>query len=131
MPQVWLRVAIAGVLFVSLACALLAPPPRRPATTRQIAVITWFGLAFAGAGGSALATGRLVAAMLLVAVSVEWLLFAGWRLRYRSGDDGGEDDGKPLEPRPDDPEGLDWDRFEREFRAYAESQSTRRDAAPR
>jgi hypothetical protein len=118
-PPLWVRAVIAGVLLVSLAVAVLGPRPRRARSAREVGFVTWCGLACAGAGGAALAAGHRGYGALLVGLSVEWLLLAGWQLRSRP-DDGGQDQDESPEPWPIDPEALDWERFEAEFRAYAE-----------
>jgi len=119
-----LRLTVLGVLVLSLLAAYLGPRPRRAWPARRYAAAVWCSLLVVLASLVALLADQRLAAAILVALSVEGLCLAGWLARHRPRDEEPEAE-EPAPPPPEGPEEVDWDRFEREFGAYAERRGAR------
>jgi len=112
------------VLVLSLLAAYAGPRPRRPCPPGRYAVALGCSLLAVLAALATLLAEQRLAGVILVAASVEGLCLTGWLARHRPGDEKAE--AEEPSPPPPDPGHFDWDRFEREFRAYDARRGVRR-----
>ncbi len=113
-----------AVLVVSLLGAYAGPRPRRACPPRRYGAALGCSLLTVLAALAALLAGEHLAGAILVAASVEGLCLAGWLARHRPEDE--RPDAAEPPQVPSDPGRFDWDRFERDFRAYDERRGARR-----
>ncbi len=119
------------LLAITLAAAILlsacAAAPRRAVPGRDLRRLVLSALALYAVGGLASLTHHPVLAGLVYAAGIIVCALAAWLSRGTDSEDpprGGED---PVDERPPpEPDGLptlDWNEFERAFRAYSERET--------
>jgi hypothetical protein len=122
------------VLAIALAAAIVtsayAPAPRRRARRAELWRLAASALMLYAIGVLALLRERPTIAAGAYAAGIATCAYAGWRARGTDSDDDSGGGSDPTEgPPPPDPDGLpriDWNDFERAFRAYAERASRTR-----
>lgn len=126
------RIAIAGLLGVSIAIAMLGPAPRRLRPGLAGGLIG-ASLALYLTGALALIDEHMLTGGFAIALAGEAMCAAAWLARFRAngpapGDDGEDDDGPDGGPGGDDdgPDPQRWEEFEAAFRRYA-SEARERD----
>jgi hypothetical protein len=115
--KVAFAVVLAGAIFVS-ACAR-APRHSVPAT--ELRRLVGSALVLYAVGGLATLTHHPALAAMVYATGIGIAALAAWLSRGRDQDDppgGSEPFDEPPPPEPEGVPGLDWDRFEREFRDW-------------
>lgn len=122
------KVTLALLLVGSVLVAYFGPPPRRPVALPVRGAILLAGLVGYGLAAAALATGSLLAGVLVLVLSSELMCAAGWLGRGQApgSDDDGDDDGGGGGGRRPKPPPLDWDAFELAFRRYARERDRQR-----
>jgi len=115
---------VLAVLVLSLLGAYAGPRPRRPCAPGRYAAVLGCSLMAVLAALATLLAGQRLAGAILVAAAVEGLCLTGWLARHRPGEERPEAQDPPLPPS--DPGHFDWDRFERDFRAYDARRDARR-----
>jgi hypothetical protein len=126
---VWLRIAFAALLLMTIAVAFVGRPPRHRPRRR-----TWRRLAGAGAACYGIGCGALLMddpalSAALVGVGVETLSVVAW-LGRGLGDEGDGDEGGGPEPGTDPPGGI-WDEDDdRAFWHYVERRGSRSPRVP-
>jgi hypothetical protein len=98
--------AIAAVLVLSMVRAFFGPPPRQ---ADRVAAAGWMVAGLLLLGTVLLSDASVRPRDVLAAGAVESVCVAGWWLRGRRDDDGGEGEPRPAE----DPPAPDWDDFDR------------------
>lgn len=121
-----LAVALAGAIIISAS----ARAPRRSTSRGDLQWLLLGALALYAVALLAMLRHRGELTILLFAAGIATSALAAWLSRGR--EDGGLTGGyEPIDlhppPGPDDLDGFDWARFERDFRAYVER---RRDPVP-
>lgn len=117
---VW-KLALAGALAGAIIISASARAPRRSVPRADLHWLLFGALALYGVALFAMLRHRGPFAVLLFATAIAASAFAAWLSRGR--EDGGLSPGdEPIDrhppPAPDDLGGIDWERFERDFRAY-------------
>jgi hypothetical protein len=117
---VW-KLALAAALAGAIIISASARAPRRSVPRGDLRWLLLGALALYAVALFAMLRHRGPIAVLLFATAVAASAFAAWLSRGR--EDGGQSPGdQPIDrhppPAPDDLGGVDWDRFERDLRAY-------------
>ncbi len=122
------KVTLALLLVGSVLLAYLGPPPRRVVPMRVRGAVLLTGLVGYAIAATVLATGALLAGVLVLAVAGELVCAAGWLGRGQApgSDDDGDDGGGGGGGRRPKPPPLDWDAFELAFRRYARERDRQR-----
>ena len=108
-PTVAWKVAFAIVLVAAIATSALARAPRRAADPAELRRLVVCALGLYAIGGLATLTHHSALAGLVYASGIGVAALAAWLSR-----------GRDQEDPPDGVPWWDWDRFEREFRDYAQ-----------
>jgi hypothetical protein len=120
-PDAW-KPALAVVLFAAILVSVCMAAPTHPIPRRDLHRLVLSGLALYAAGGLAALAHRETLSGLVFAAGILTCALAVWLSRGRDSEDpppGDDPRDDPPPPGPDGFPGLDWDDFERAFRAYA------------
>jgi hypothetical protein len=121
-PNAW-KLLLVVALLAAIALSMCWAAPRSAVPRGDLHRVVLSGLSLYAVGGLAALAHRVTLAGLVFAAGIMTCALAVWLSR---GTDSGDppDDEKPVdEPPPPDPDGLhelDWEQFERAFRAYSE-----------
>jgi hypothetical protein len=122
-PSIAWKTALAVVLVIAILLSALAAAPRRASQPGELRRLVLSALGLYGVGGLASLTHHPALAGLVYAAGIAICALAAWLSRGTDSEDppGGDE---PVDERPPpEPDGLpelDWDDFERAFRAYSE-----------
>jgi hypothetical protein len=123
-PTVAWKVAFAIVLVAAIATSALARAPRRAADPAELRRLVICALGLYAIGGLATLTHHSALAGLVYASGIGVAALAAWLSRGRDQEDPPDGGSEPVDeeppPQPDGAPWWDWDRFEREFRDYAQ-----------
>jgi uncharacterized membrane protein YfcA len=121
---VW-KLAFAVVLMMAIAASACARAPRRQVDPSELRCLVGGALVLYAVGGIASLTHHQVLAGLVYGAGISIAALAAWLSRGRDQEDPPDGD-EPVDeeppPSPDGTLGVDWARFEREFRDYASHQ---------
>ncbi len=128
-PLAW-KLAFAAVLVAAIAASACARAPRRAADPVELRRLVICALGLYGIGGLATLTHHSVLAAVVYATGISVAALAAWLSRGRDQEDPPDGGSEPVDeqppPRPDGVPWWDWERFEREFREYAQRRSVDR-----
>ncbi|HTU95242.1 MAG TPA: hypothetical protein VMF14_05325 [Solirubrobacteraceae bacterium] len=128
-PTVAWKLAFAIVLVAAIATSALARAPRRAVPPAELRRLVVCALGLYAVGGLATLTHHPALAGLVYASGIGVAALAAWLSRGRDQEDPPDGGFEPVdEEPPPEPDGMprsDWDRFEREFRDYAQRQAGR------
>ena len=123
-PSVAWKLAFAIVLMGAIATSAFARAPRRAADPAELRRLVVCALGLYAIGGVATLTHHSTLAGLVYASGIGVAALAAWLSRGRDQEDPPDGGSEPVdEEPPPSPDGMpwwDWDRFEREFRDYAQ-----------
>jgi hypothetical protein len=123
-PSVAWKLAFAIVLMGAIAASAFARAPRRAADPAELRRLVVCALGLYAIGGVATLTHHSTLAGLVYASGIAVAALAAWLSRGRDQEDPPDGGSEPVnEEPPPQPDGIpwsDWDRFEREFRDYAQ-----------
>ena len=128
------KVALAVLLGAGIFTSAYARAPRKAVPRGDLGRLVACAIGLYAVGGIASLTHHPVLAGLVYAAGITVCAFAAWLSRGTDSDDPPDWDQPADEQPPPDPDGvpwLDWDEFERAFRAYADRQRQRRPASLR
>jgi len=121
-PTVAWKLAFAAVLLAAILASAWARAPRRSVPGTELRRLVLCALGLYAVGGLASLTHHPALAGLVYGAGISVAALAAWLSRGRDQEDppdGDEPAQPPPSPDPDGVPGLDWERFEREFREYA------------
>ncbi len=123
-PSVAWKLAFAIVLMGAIAASAFARAPRRAADPAELRRLVVCALGLYAIGGVATLTHHSTLAGLVYASGIGVAALAAWLSRGRDQEDPPDGGSEPVDeeppPQPDGMPWSDWDRFEREFRDYAQ-----------
>ena len=134
-PSLAWKLALAFALGGVILFSAYGRAPRQPLPRADLRHLVLAALGLYAVGSVAWLTHHAAIAALVFAAGIATAALAAWLSRGVDSDDP-PSAGEPADEHPPPgPEGLDWDRFEREFRTYARSRErdargSRRDRAP-
>src|ERR1700759_4141078 len=119
------KMAFAMVLVAVIATSALARAPRRAAAPEELRRLVVCALGLYAIGGLATLTHHSALASIVYATGISVAALAAWLSRGRDQEDPPDDGGsEPVDEQPPPgPDGVpwwDWERFERDFRDYAQ-----------
>lgn len=115
------KVAFAVVLATAIFVSACARAPRQSVPAAELRRLVASALVLYAVGGLATLTHHPALAAMVYASGIAIAALAAWLSRGRDQDDppgGSEPFDEPPPPEPDGLPGLDWERFEREFRDW-------------
>lgn len=120
---VW-KLAFAAVLVAAILASAFVRAPRRSAPPGELRRLVICALVLYGVGGLASLSHHPALAGLVYGAGISIAALAAWLSRGRDQEDPPDGDQPMAPPPPPDPDGmrLDWQRFERDFREYAQRQ---------
>jgi hypothetical protein len=114
------KLAFALALVATVFASACVRAPRQSVPGSQLRQLVLSALGLYAVGGLASLTHHEMLAGLVYGAGITVAALAAWLSRGRDQEDP-PDGGEPVDSRPPpEPEGLDWDRFERSFRDYSE-----------
>jgi hypothetical protein len=129
-PSLAWKLAFAAVLVAAIAASACARAPRRAADPAELRRLVICALGLYAVGGLATLTHHSVLAAVVYATGISVAALAAWLSRGRDQEDPPDGGSEPVDeqppPRPDGVPWWDWERFEREFRDYAQRRSADR-----
>lgn len=120
-PIDW-RLLLAVALVMVIVLSMLWAAPRHAVARSDLHRLVLSGLSLYAVGGLAVLAHRVTLAGLVFAAGIITCALAVWLSRGTDAQDPPEGEELADEPPPSGPDGLpelDWDQFERAFRAYA------------
>jgi hypothetical protein len=122
-----LKLGLAIGLFAAIATSVLARAPSEPVPVAELRRLVACSLVLYAVGVLAALTRHPLMAALVYGTGVAVAALAAWLSRGRDQEDppsrGDEPGDAPPPPGPDGIPRLDWPRFERDFREYAQRRS--------
>ena len=122
-PNAW-KLLLSVALLLAIAVSVCWAAPEHPVPRRDLHRLVLSGLTLYAVGGLAALAHRETLAGLVFAAGIFTCALAVWLSRGADSEDPPPDDEPADEPPPPGPRDgvpkLDWDAFERAFRAYAE-----------
>jgi hypothetical protein len=129
-PSLAWKLAFAAVLVAAIAASACARAPRRAADPAELRRLVICALGLYGVGGLATLTHHSVLAAIVYATGISVAALAAWLSRGRDQEDPPDGGSEPVDEQPPPgPDGVpwwDWERFERDFRDYAQRSSADR-----
>jgi hypothetical protein len=117
-----LKLLLMVVLLITIVMSLFWTAPRRTVPRGELQGLAFLGVCFYAVGGFALVVHHPTVAGLVFAAGIVTCALAVWLSRGVDSQDPPDEQEPAGEPPPSGPDGLrelDWDEFERAFRAYA------------
>jgi uncharacterized membrane protein YfcA len=128
-PTAAWKLAFAIALVAAIATSAFARAPRRSADPGELRRLVACALTLYAVGALATLTHHSALAGLVYAAGIAVAALAAWLSRGRDQEDppdgGSEPGNEEPPPQPDGMPWWDWERFEREFRDYAQGGATR------
>jgi hypothetical protein len=129
-PSLAWKLAFAAVLVAAIAASACARAPRRTADPAELRRLVICALGLYAIGGAATLTHHSVLAAIVYATGISVAALAAWLSRGRDQEDPPDGGSEPVDEQPPPgPDGVpwwDWERFERDFREYAQRGSADR-----
>jgi hypothetical protein len=123
-PSLAWKLAFAAILVAAIATSACARAPRRAADPSELRRLVVCALGLYAIGGLATLTHHSALAAIVYATGISVAALAAWLSRGRDQEDppdgGSEPEDEQPPPGPDGVPWWDWDRFERDFREYAQ-----------
>ena len=123
-PSLAWKLAFAAILVAAIAASACARAPRRSADPSELRRLVVCALGLYAIGGVATLTHHSALAAIVYATGISVAALAAWLSRGRDQEDPPDGGSEPVDeqppPRPDGLPWWDWERFERDFREYAQ-----------
>jgi hypothetical protein len=123
-PSLAWKLAFAAILVAAIATSACARAPRRAADPAELRRLVICALGLYAIGGLATLTHHSALAAIVYATGISVAALAAWLSRGRDQEDPPDGGSEPVDEQPPPgPDGVpwwDWERFERDFREYAQ-----------
>jgi hypothetical protein len=123
-PSLAWKLAFAAILVAAIATSACARAPRRAADPAELRRLVICALGLYAIGGVATLTHHSALAAIVYATGISVAALAAWLSRGRDQEDPPDGGSEPVDEQPPPgPDGVpwwDWERFERDFREYAQ-----------
>jgi hypothetical protein len=123
-PSLAWKLAFATILVAAIAASACARAPRRSADPSELRRLVICALGLYAIGGVATLTHHSALAAIVYATGISVAALAAWLSRGRDQEDPPDGGSEPVDEQPPPgPDGIpwwDWERFERDFREYAQ-----------
>jgi hypothetical protein len=134
-PTLAWKLAFAAVLVAAITASACARAPRRAADPGELRRLVICALGLYAVGGLATLTHHSVLAGIVYATGISVAALAAWLSRGRDQEDPPDGGSEPVDEQPPpEPDGVpwwDWERFERDFREYAQRPTPPSEVGPR